>query len=416
MKTLATDRVISPFDVNNIRKDFPILSRQVNGYPLIYLDNAASSQKPNQVLERMDHYYQHSHANVHRGVHALSQEATELFEQSRKTIASFIGAGSDTEIIYTRGTTESINLIAYSFGLSQLKEGDEIILSGLEHHSNIVPWQIVCGMKNASIKVIPVLADGTIDIDWFRKNINSKAKLVSVAHVSNSLGTINPVKEIISIAHQHNIPVMLDGAQAAPHLSLNMQDLDVDFYAFSSHKMLGPTGIGILYGKSSWLNVLPPWQGGGEMIEEVKWTGTTYNKLPFKFEAGTPDIAGAIGLAAACDYMNAMDLDVVHQHEQELLTRCTLGMESIPGVKTIGQAKDKTPVYSFIVEGLHPYDIGTILDQQGIAVRTGHHCTQPLMDHFKIPGTVRASFAFYNTLEEVDQLIAATRKAVNLLS
>jgi cysteine desulfurase / selenocysteine lyase len=416
MNTRSTDRVIVPLDVENIRMDFPILSRQVNGYPLVYLDNAASSQKPNQVLERMDQYYQHSHANVHRGVHTLSQEATELFEQSRKTIASFIGADHDSEIIYTRGTTESINLIAYSFGLSQLKEGDEIILSGLEHHSNIVPWQMVCGMKNANIKVIPVLPDGTIDIDWFRKNINGKTKLVSIAHVSNTLGTINPVKEIISIAHQHNIPVMLDGAQAAPHLAIDVLDLDADFYAFSSHKMLGPTGIGILYGKSSWLNVLPPWQGGGEMIEEVKWSGTTYNKIPFKFEAGTPDIAGAIGLAAACDYMNAFDKKAIHQHEQNLLAKCTLAMESIPGLRTIGQAKDKTPVYSFVVDGMHPFDIGTILDQQGIAVRTGHHCTQPLMDHFKIPGTIRASFAFYNTLDEVDQLVTATRKAVKLLS
>ncbi len=416
MSLLSTDRVILPFDVEQVRKDFPILSRQVNGVPLVYFDNAASCQKPDQVLAAMNHYYQNSHANVHRGVHALSQEATALFEQSRKTIASFIGAGHDSEIIFTRGTTESINLIAYSFGLSQLQEGDEIILSGLEHHSNIVPWQIVCGMKKANIKVIPVLSDGTIDMDWFRKNISSKTKLVSVAHVSNTLGTINPVRDIIAIAHQDHIPVMLDGAQAAPHLTLDVQELDVDFYAFSSHKMLGPTGIGILYGKSSWLNVLPPWQGGGEMIEEVKWRGTTYNKLPFKFEAGTPDMAGAIGLAAACDYINAMDRQAIHRHEQELLTRCTAGMEAIPGLRTIGQAQDKTPVYSFVVEGLHPYDIGTILDQQGIAVRTGHHCTQPLMDHFHMPGTVRASFAFYNTTEEIDQLIIATRKAVKLLS
>ena len=416
MNTLSTDRVVVPFNVEQIRKDFPILSREINGFPLVYLDNAASCQKPNQVLERINHYYQNVHANVHRGVHSLSQEATELFEQSRRTIASFIGAAHDSEIIFTRGTTESINLVAYSFGMSQLKKGDEIILSGLEHHSNIVPWQIVCGMKEANIKVIPVLPDGTIDLDWFRKNINTKTKLVSVAHVSNALGTINPVKEIISIAHQHNVPVMLDGAQAAPHLDLNVQELDADFYAFSSHKMLGPTGIGVLYGKSSWLNILPPWQGGGEMIEEVKWSGTTYNKIPFKFEAGTPDIAGAIGLAAACDYMNALDKHALHQHEQQLLTRCTTAMENIPGLITIGKAKEKTPVYSFIVDKLHPYDIGTILDQQGIAVRTGHHCTQPLMNQFKIPGTVRASFAFYNTLEEVDRLVAATQKAVKLLS
>lgn len=416
MKTLATDRVMVPFDVERIRKDFPILSRKVNDFPLIYLDNAASSQKPNQVLERIDHYYQHTHANVHRGVHTLSQEATELFEQARKTIAAFIGASHDSEVIFTRGTTESINMIAYSFGLSRLNEGDEIILSGLEHHSNIVPWQMVGAMKNALIKVIPVLQDGTIDLDWFRRNISAKTKLVAIAHVSNALGTINPVKEIIQIAHQHNVPVMLDGAQAAPHLPIDVQELDADFYAFSSHKMLGPTGIGILYGKASWLNILPPWQGGGEMIEEVKWSGTTYNKIPFKFEAGTPDIAGAIGLAAACDYVNALDKEAIHRHEQELLQHCTAEMEKIPGLRTIGLAPDKTPVYSFFVDGLHPYDIGTILDQQGIAVRTGHHCTQPLMEHFKIPGTVRASFAFYNTMDEVDRLVEATRKAIKLLS
>ncbi len=416
MKTLSTERVITPFDVERIRKDFPILSREVNNHPLIYLDNAASSQKPNQVLEQMDRYYQHYHANVHRGVHALSQEATTLFEEARKTIAKFINAKNDSEVIFTRGTTESINLVAYTFGLSRLKDGDEIILSGLEHHSNIVPWQIVCSMKNAHIKNIPVFEDGTLDMDWFRKNIGPKTKLVSVAHVSNTLGTINPVKEIINIAHQHNIPVMLDGAQAVPHLDVDVQDLDVDFYAFSSHKMLGPTGIGILYGKASWLNILPPWQGGGEMIEEVKWSGTTYNKIPFKFEAGTPDIAGAIGLAAACDYFNALDREAVHQYEQELLMHCTHAMESIPGLRTIGRANEKTPVYSFLIGALHPYDVGTILDQQGIAVRTGHHCTQPLMDCFNIPGTVRASFAFYNTMDEVDQLVAATRKAVKLLS
>ncbi|HJW27658.1 MAG TPA: cysteine desulfurase, partial [Saprospiraceae bacterium] len=281
---------------------------------------------------------------------------------------------------------------------------------------NIVPWQIVCAMKKAVIKVVPVLPDGTLDLDYFQKIFSPKTRLVAVTHVSNSLGTINPVREIIDIAHQHGIPVLLDGAQAAPHLWIDVQSLDVDFYAFSSHKMFGPTGIGILYGKTSWLNVLPPWQGGGEMIEEVKWTGTTYNTLPFKFEAGTPDIAGAIGLAAACDYLNEHDRKVLALYEQTLLERCTTGMEQIPGVLTIGKAKSKSPVYSFVVDGIHPYDIGTILDQQGIAVRTGHHCTQPLMDQFQIPGTVRASFAFYNTIEEVDQLIAATRKAIKILS
>lgn len=403
-------------DLENIRKDFPILTRTVHGKPLVYLDNAASSQKPIQVLERMDWYYRTSHANVHRGVHTLSQEATDLFEAARRTIASYIHAPSEKEVIFTRGTTEAINTIAYTFGLSQLQEGDEIILSGMEHHSNIVPWQIVCGIQKAAIRVIPVFEDGTLDLDWLRHNITSKTKLISVTHVSNTLGTVNPVKEIIQLAHAHGIPVMVDGAQASPHLAIDMADLDADFYAFSSHKMYGPTGIGILYGKADWLNQLPPWQGGGEMISEVKWTGTTYNSLPFKFEAGTPDIAGAIGLATACDYLSALDRSACAKHEQALLDMCTAGMESIPGVTTIGRAPDKISVYSFVIDGLHPYDIGTILDQQGIAVRTGHHCTQPLMDRLHIPGTVRASFAVYSTIEEIEALIRAVHKAIKLLS
>ena len=416
MSSIASNPGIQLFDVEKVRKDFPILSRSVNGNPLVYLDNAASSQKPDQVLEQMDHYYRNTHANVHRGVHTLSQEATDLFESSRRRIASFIGAPSDNEVIFTRGTTESINLVAYTFGLSQLKEGDEIILSAMEHHSNIVPWQIVCGMKGASIKVIPVFEDGTLDLDWFRKNINAKTRLVAVTHVSNALGTINPVSSMISIAHEHGVPVLLDGAQASPHLPIDVKALDVDFYAFSSHKMYGPTGMGILYGKSSWLDILPPWQGGGEMIKEVKWEGTTYNSIPFKYEAGTPDIAGAIGLAAACDYITSLDRSAMAQYEHLLLTTCTEAMNSIPGVKAIGTAADKASVYSFNVEGLHPYDIGTLLDQQGIAVRTGHHCAQPLMDCFSIPGTIRASFAVYNTIEEIEKLVQATHKAIKILS
>jgi len=416
MTTLSSGSSLLLPDVSSIRKDFPILSRTIHDKPLVYLDNAASSQKPVQVLDSMDHYYRHTHANVHRGVHTLSQEATELFEASRRRIADFIGAPDEAEVIFTRGATESINLVAYTFGLSQLMEGDEIMLSDMEHHSNIVPWQIVCAMKKASIKVIPVLDDGTLDMDWFESNLNAKTKLVSVTHVSNALGTINPVEEIIRLAHQQGIPVMLDGAQATPHMTINVKSLDVDFYAFSSHKMYGPTGMGILYGKSTWLNLLPPWHGGGEMIAEVKWTGTTYNKLPFKYEAGTPDIAGAIGLAAACDYINQFDRDVMSRYEQALLTACTEAMESIPGVKTVGTAPHKASVYSFIIDGLHPYDIGTLLDQQGIAVRTGHHCTQPLMDRFGIPGTVRASFAIYNTMDEIDSLVQATRKAIQILT
>ena len=403
------------FDVNEIRSDFPILSRHVNGHPLVYLDNAASSQKPVQVLFSMDEYYKNSHANVHRGVHTLSQEATDLFEKARNTIASFIGA-SNEEVIFTRGTTEAINLIAYTFGISQLHEGDEIILSELEHHSNIVPWQIVAGMKGALIKVIPIFSDGSLDIAWLEKNISERTKIISVAHVSNSLGTVNPVANIIEIAHQHNIPVLVDGAQATPHMQVDVASLDADFYAFSGHKMYGPTGIGILFGKSKWLNALPPWHGGGEMIEQVSWKGTTYNKIPFKYEAGTPDIAGAIGLATACDYLSSLDRSSLIRHEAMLLEECTRKMEKIPGVVTVGTAPDKASVFSFNVDGVHPFDLGTILDQQGIAVRTGHHCCQPLMDKFNIPGTVRASFGIYNTLEEVELLVEGTRKAVKILS
>jgi cysteine desulfurase / selenocysteine lyase len=408
--------VAKRFDVEQIRKDFPILSRTINGYPLVYLDNAASNQKPVQVLDSMDHYYRNTHANVHRGVHTLSQEATELFEAARRRIALFIGAAIDSEVIFTRGTTESINLVAYTFGLSRLQEGDEIILSAMEHHSNIVPWQIVCAMKKAAIKVIPMFDDGTLDMEWLEKNLTEKTKLVSVTHISNALGTVNPVEEIIRLAHHQGIPVMIDGAQAAPHLSINVKELGADFYAFSSHKMYGPTGIGILYGKSSWLGMLPPWQGGGEMISEVKWSGTTYNTLPFKYEAGTPDIAGAVGLAAACDYITGLGREEMIVYEQTLLKTCTEAMESLPGVKTIGKAPHKASVYSFIIEGLHPYDVGTLLDQQGIAVRTGHHCTQPLMDRLSIPGTIRASFAVYNTLKEIDQLVTATKKTIKILS
>lgn len=403
-------------DVTTIRNDFPILNRMVNGSPMVYLDNAASSQKPEQVIEAMNHYYRHTHANVHRGVHTLSQEATDLFEFARRRIAAFIGAAEDREVIFTRGTTESINLVANTFGLSQLNKGDEVILSEMEHHSNIVPWQMVCQAREASIKVIPIFDDGTLDLNWLENNISSKTKLVSVTHVSNALGTINPVEEIIRMAHDKGVPVMLDGAQATPHMNIDVKNLDVDFYAFSSHKMYGPTGMGILYGKAKWLEQLPPWHGGGEMIKEVKWSGTTFNTIPFKYEAGTPDIAGAIGLAAACDYIERIGLDRLSDYEHKLLSSCTAAMEAIPGVRTIGRAAHKASVYSFVIEGLHPYDIGTILDQQGVEVRTGHHCTQPLMDRFSIPGTVRASFAAYNTHEEIEMLVKATHKAIKILS
>lgn len=407
---------IVPFNAHQIREDFPILSRSIHGQPLVYLDNAASSQKPNQVLDAMTEYYGTMHANVHRGVHQLSQEATDAFEKARRTIAKFIGAPSDAEVIFTKGTTESINLVAYTFGMSKLKEGDEILLSEMEHHSNIVPWQIVCNLKGARIRTIPVNDAGELDLEWLKRAMNERTRLISVSHVSNALGTINPVKEIVRLAHHEGIPVMIDGAQAAPHLTLDMTDLDADFYAFSAHKMYGPTGIGILYGKEYWLNMLPPWQGGGEMIDEVKWSGTTYNKLPFKYEAGTPDIAGAIGLAAACDYITRIDRMSLLKYEEDLLAKCTEAMLSIPGLKPVGTAAYKASVFSFNISNLHPYDIGTILDQQGIAVRTGHHCAQPLMDCYQIPGTVRASFAMYNTAEEVEKLVIATHKAVKILS
>ncbi len=404
------------FDVLRIREDFPILKRTIQGHPLVYLDNAASSQKPIQVLDKMNQYYLHHHSNVHRGVHTLSQEATEMFEAARRTIATALGVQDEAEIIFTRGTTESINLLAYTFGLTRFKPRDEIFLTDMEHHSNIVPWQLIANMTGAIIRRIPVLDNGTLDLDWYQQHISGKVKLVAVTHVSNSLGTINRVKTIIDVAHQHGVPVMLDGAQASPHIPLDLYALDVDFYALSAHKMYGPTGIGLLYGKRTWLETLPPWQGGGEMIEQVSWDGTTYNSIPFKFEAGTPDIAGAIGLAAAFEYLQSLDRQALAHHESQLLKTCKEAMSSVRGIRPIGEASEKASVYSFIVDGIHPYDIGTLLDQQGIAVRTGHHCTQPLMDRLGIPGTVRASFAAYTTMDEVEKLVQATHKAISILS
>jgi cysteine desulfurase/selenocysteine lyase len=331
-------------------------------------------------------------------------------------VAAFIGAGHPEEVIFTRGTTESINLVAHAFGLSRLQPGDEIIVSGLEHHSNIVPWQLVAGMRQAVIRVIPVLPDGTLDMDAYRRLLGPNTRMVAVNHVSNSLGTVNPVDAIIRLAHDQDIPVLIDGAQSIAHMPVDVQALDADFYAFSGHKMLGPTGIGILYGKREWLDALPPWQGGGEMIANVSWSGTTFNDLPFKFEAGTPDIAGAIGLAAACRYLSSLDRDAAIRHEEALLAACRRETSDIPGLREIGTAPDKVSVFSFVVDGIHPYDIGTLLDQQGIAVRTGHHCTQPLMDTLGLPGTVRASFAMYNTLDEVHRFAQALRKSVKILS
>lgn len=401
-------------DVKNIRKDFPILEIKVHDKPLIYFDNAATSQKPKVVIGAIEEYYTTVNSNVHRGVHYLSSTATDQFEAARRVIAKHLNA-SEEEIIYTRGTTESINLVAFSFGEVFVKEGDEIIISGMEHHSNIVPWQMLCERKKATLKVVPINEKGELRVDEYKKMLGAKTKLVAITHVSNSLGTINPVEEIIALAHAKNIPVLLDGAQAVPHQKVDVKKLDVDFYAFSGHKMYGPTGIGILYGKMEWLKQMVPYQGGGEMIKEVTFAKTTYNEPPLRFEAGTPNIAGSIVLAKAIDYINSIGLDAIGRYEHKLLEHATEKLSAINGLRIIGTSANKASLVSFIVEGIHPYDMGVLLDQMGIAVRTGHHCTQPLMDIFKIPGTARASFAFYNTLEEIDTLVASVERAIKVL-
>ncbi len=402
-------------DIDKVRSDFPLLSRDMRGKPIVFLDSAASSQKPYPVIQAIDKYYQETHANVHRGVYELSQKATDAFERARKVVQNFIGAASDKEIIFVRGATEGINLVATSFARKFLKEGDEIIISGMEHHSNIVPWQMACEDTGAQLKIIPVTDDGELDLNAYDQFLSPRTKLVALVHVSNTLGTINPVEEIIEKAHALNIPVLLDGAQAVPHMPVNVRDLDVDFYTFSGHKVFGPTGIGVLYGKEEWLNALPPYQGGGEMIETVTFEKTTYAGLPHKFEAGTPDISGAVGLGVAIEYLLELGHEAIARHEAELLKYATEQLEAIEGVKIIGKAKNKASVVSFLIDGIHPYDTGTILDQLGIAVRTGHHCTQPLMDQYGIPGTVRASLAFYNNKADIDRLVEGVRKAVNML-
>ncbi len=402
-------------DVETIRKDFPILDSKVNGKPLVYFDNAATSQKPWRVIKAIEHYYTDLNSNVHRGVHHLSQRATDAFEASRKKVADFINAAHGYEVIFTKGTTEGINLVAHSFGKQFVQPGDVIIISALEHHSNIVPWQLLCEDGKAELKVIPINEKGELLMDDFKAMLDEKVKLVSVNYVSNSLGTINPVREIIELSHQHNIPVLLDAAQAVQHIPIDVQELDVDFLAFSGHKMYGPTGIGVLYGKEKWLNQMPPYQGGGEMIKTVSFEKTTYNELPFKFEAGTPNIEAAIALGTAIDYINEIGLENIQRYEQELLEYAMEKLSAIDGMKFIGTAYNKASLVSFIIDKVHPYDVGVILDQLGIAVRTGHHCTQPLMDFYNIPGTVRASFAFYNTREEIDVLVEGVRKAVLML-
>ncbi|MEH6745995.1 MAG: cysteine desulfurase [Maribacter arcticus] len=401
-------------DIKKIRADFPILKRNVNGKPLVYLDNAATSQTPQQVIDAIVDYYQNYNANIHRGVHTLSQEATDKYEQARNKIQKHFNAAKAYEIIFTSGTTHSINLVANGFS-SLIKKGDEILVSAMEHHSNIVPWQMLCERTGALLKVIPMNQEGELRMDVYDELLNNKTKLVFCNHISNALGTINPIEEIIEKAHKVGAAVLIDGAQAAPHLIADVQALDVDFYTCSAHKICGPTGVGMLYGKEDWLNKLPPYQGGGEMIAEVTFEKTTYAGLPHKFEAGTPNICGGIAFGAALDYMNAIGFEEIAKYEHELLEYATQELLKIDGLKIYGTAKNKTSVISFNIEGIHPYDMGSILDKLGIAVRTGHHCAQPIMDFYKIPGTVRASFAFYNTLEEVDVLITGVLKAKSML-
>ncbi len=402
-------------DIENIRKDFSILSRTVNGKPLVYFDNGATAQKPTIVIEAINNYYRHQNANIHRGVHTLSQDITVEYENARATIQKHLNATFPHEIIFTSGTTASINLLASTFSKIFISKGDEIVISAMEHHSNILPWQHVCEEKGAVLKIIPINQDGELKLDEYAKLLSDKTKIVAVTHISNTLGTINPIKEIITLAHAKNIPVMIDGAQAVPHTSVDVKELDCDFYVFSGHKLFGPTGVGILYGKEKWLNELPPYQIGGGTIKTVTFEKTEYAELPLKFEAGTPHISGGIGLAKAVDYINSIGLDKIAAYEHILLEYATEKLEKIDGVKIIGKAKNKASVISFVVEGIHPFDIGTILDQLGIAVRTGHHCTQPLMQFYNIPGTIRASFAFYNTIQEIDEFVKGLERAINML-
>jgi cysteine desulfurase/selenocysteine lyase len=401
-------------DINKIRTDFPILAREVYGKPLVYLDNAATTQKPQCVMDKITEMYSTVNSNVHRGVHYLSQAATDEHEAARKTVQRFINANIPEEIVFTRGATESINLVASSFCRSFCKEGDEILITAMEHHSNIVSWQIQADIRGLKIKVIPINKDGELIMEEFEKLISPRTKLIAATHISNVLGTINPIDEIIRIAHSHNIPVLIDAAQSVQHAKVDVQKIDCDFLVFSSHKIYGPTGVGVLYGKEEWLNALPPYQGGGEMIESVSFEKTTFNKLPFKFEAGTPDFVGTAALATALDYVSSIGLDNIAEYESELLRYATEKMLNLPGIKIIGTAQHKSSVISFVFNKIHPYDIGTLLDKMGIAVRTGHHCAEPLMKIMGVEGTVRASFAFYNTKEEVDMLVKGLERIIKM--
>ena len=396
------------------REDFPILRQKVHGKPLVYLDNAASSQKPAVMIEAEARYYQEYNSNVHRGVHHLSQVATDAYEKAREKIRQFINAASSREIIFTRGTTEALNLVAQSFGRGRLKPGDEIIISAIEHHSNIVPWQLVCEQTGAVLKVVPINEAGEFLFEEYLKLLGPKTRIVAVGHVSNALGTINPVKRIIDAAHAHNVPVVVDGAQSVPHVRVDVRELGCDFYAFSGHKIYGPTGIGVLYGREHLLDAMPPYQGGGDMIRTVSFEGSTWNELPYKFEAGTPHIAGGIGLGVALDYVSAIGIDAIAAHEHDLLEYATGLVSEIPGLKLIGTAQEKSGIVSFVMDHVHPHDIGTILDHQGVAIRAGHHCAMPVMDRYHIPGTARASFALYNTREDVDALVSGIHKVKEL--
>ncbi|HEX4603689.1 MAG TPA: cysteine desulfurase [Candidatus Angelobacter sp.] len=398
------------YDVQNVRRDFPILHQQVHGKPLVYLDNAATTQKPLAVVEAIENYYHRDNSNIHRGVHTLSERATEAYEKVRVAAQKFLNAASSKEIIFVRGTTEAINLVAQTYGRKNVGSGDEVVITAMEHHSNIVPWQLLCEEKGARLRVAPINDRGELLLDEFAKLLGPKTKIVAVSHLSNALGTINPVREIVRLAHARNIPVLVDGAQAVARMPVDVQALDCDFYALSSHKLYGPTGVGILYGKTELLEAMPPWQGGGDMIASVTFEKTVYNRLPYKFEAGTPNIADTIGLGAAIEYVNHLGLSAIEEHEADLLAYATSAVGAIPGVRLVGTAKEKAGVLSFVMEDIHPHDIGTILDSEGIAVRTGHHCAQPVMQRFNIPATARASFGLYNTREEVDALVMGIQK------
>jgi cysteine desulfurase / selenocysteine lyase len=402
--------------LKNIKKDFPILEQKINGKNLVYLDSAATTQKPKEVINSLNNYYKETNSNIHRGVHTLSQKATEKYEKARDKIANFIDATSSKEIIFVRGATEAVNLVANSYARPLLRENDEILISQMEHHANIVPWQMICEEKKAKLKIIPIDENGELIINEVEKLINKKTKFISLNHVSNSLGTINPIKKIIGMAHQKNIKIMIDGAQAVQHLEISMKDIDADFYCFSGHKMYAPTGIGILYGKKGLLEEMPPYQGGGDMIKSVTFEKTTYNDIPNRFEAGTPNISGAIALGKAIEYINQIGISNINKHEEDLLNYATSKLKRINKVKIIGEAKEKAAVLSFIIKGVHPHDIGTIMDSHGIAIRAGHHCTQPIMDFYNIPATARASFAIYNTKEDVDELVKAIEKCIKVFA